>query len=337
MNKLFLYLIQNSAQEQPLAGLTPTEWLLKETESLPHRVVASQREIDPPEECRYLAIITPQTPLVTETSLLELVKEMDKRCVVGLELGAGRVQLRESYLRGEAPKCRCTAPFALRAESRQTTAEIERILFRRIAERSAKNGAIIPDVGAVRIDAKSVVGPGAIIEPFTIVTNSVVKTEARIGSFSELQNARIERGATVTHSVIRDSEVGENSTVGPFAYLRMGSKIGDNCRVGDFVEIKNSRLDAGTKAAHLAYVGDASVGEKTNVGCGTVFANYDGKQKHKTVVGKSVFIGANTNLIAPLTVGDGAYIAAAATVTKDVPAGAFVIGRVREEHKKKRE
>ena len=337
MNKLFLYLIQSNEQQAPLAGLTPTEWLLKETATLPRKVVASQAEIDPPEDCEYLAIVTPKTPLVTADSLLALVEEMDKRSIVGLELGEGIVQKREAFLKGQAPKRRCTAPFALTAADAQKTFEIERTLYRRNAEKSAQNGAIILDCGAVKVDARSVVEPGAIIEPFVIITSSVVKTGARIGSFSQLENARIESNATVTQSVVRDSVIGENATVGPFAYLRMGSKIGDHCRVGDFVEIKNSRLGAGTKAAHLAYVGDASVGEKTNVGCGTVFANYDGKQKHKTVVGEGVFIGANTNLIAPVTVGDGAYIAAAATVTKDVPAGAFVIGRVREEHKKKRE
>ena len=337
MNKLFLYLVKGNAQETPLAGLTPTEWLLKETEGIPRTVVAPQERIDPPEEYEYLAILTPATFLVTAADLKDLVKEMDKRCIVGMEIGAGRVQRRDSYLRGENPKCRCTSTFAKEVKTGACALEAERMLYRRIAEISAQNGAIIPDVGATYIDARSVVESGAIIEPFTVVKSSVVKSGARIGSFSQLENARVESGATVMHSVIRDSVVGENCTVGPFAYLRMGSRIGENCRVGDFVEVKNSRLGAGTKAAHLAYIGDASVGEKTNVGCGTVFANYDGKRKHETVVGSGVFIGANTNLIAPVTVGDGAYIAAASTVTKDVPQGTFVIGRVREEHKRKRE
>ena len=120
------------------------------------------------------------------------------------------------------------------------------------------------------------------------------------------------------------------ASVGPYARLRRAT-IGEDCRVGDFVEVKNSTLENGVKAAHLSYIGDAAVGERTNVGCGTVFCNYDGKTKHKTTVGCDCFIGANTNLVAPLVVGDKAFIAAGTTVTRDVDEKTFTIGRVRQD------
>ena len=149
---------------------------------------------------------------------------------------------------------------------------------------------------------------------------------------STIIDSEIEEGASVTCSHLYHSKVGKNTTVGPFARLR-DADIRDNCRIGDFVEIKNSQLNNGVKCAHLAYVGDAKVGDNTNIGCGSVFCNYDGKLKHHTEVGKNVFIGANVNLVAPLSIGDNTYIAAGTTVTKDVTDNGFVIGRVRQEIK----
>jgi bifunctional UDP-N-acetylglucosamine pyrophosphorylase/glucosamine-1-phosphate N-acetyltransferase len=130
--------------------------------------------------------------------------------------------------------------------------------------------------------------------------------------------------------VILDSSVGENSTIGPYAYLRPGSVIGNGCRVGDFVEVKNSTIKDGAKVSHLTYIGDGEIGEKTNIGCGVVFVNYDGQKKSRTTVGKNAFIGCNVNLIAPVTVEDGAYVAAGSTVTKDVEKDALCIARSRQ-------
>ena len=134
----------------------------------------------------------------------------------------------------------------------------------------------------------------------------------------------------VTASVLTGAKVGEDCTVGPFAYLRKGADIADGCRIGDFVEVKNARVGEGTKVAHLTYVGDCEIGKGCNIGCGVVFVNYDGKRKNRTVVGDRCFIGSNCNIIAPVSIKDGCYIAAGTTVTDDVGKDDLVIGRVRQ-------
>ena len=336
MKKLFLYIIETSSQRSRLAGLTPAEWLIRGAAAIPHRVIREEGDAVLPAGYDYLAILTDATPLVRAEDLTNLVEEMEKRGVEGMEIGGGSLRRMTAVQRGARPKRKCASPFAEEIKDAATKHKIERILYRRNAEKSVQNGAIIPDVDSVLIDALSRVEEGVIIEPYCRITGSIVHRGARVGAFSEIENAEIGIGAEISRSVIKDSVIGERATVGPFAYIRMQSEIGEGCRIGDFVEVKRSRIDAGAKAAHLAYIGDASVGEKSNIGCGTVFANYDGKEKHKTTVGKTVFIGANTNLVAPVTVGDGAYIAAATTVTKDIPQGAFVIGRVRAEQKEKK-
>ena len=202
------------------------------------------------------------------------------------------------------------------------------------AERFLAGGAVIPCPSLVKITGDCVIESGAVVEPFVSLDNAVVRKGAVVGSFSSVIASEISEGAEITQSRVVGSVIGKNAKIGPFAFIRMGSAIGDGCRIGDFVEVKASRVADGAKAAHLAYIGDADVGLRTNIGCGTVFANYDGKKKHRTTVGNDAFIGANVNLIAPVTVGDGAFIAAATTVTEDVSEGAFVIGRVRAEEKK---
>jgi len=336
MDTLFLYLINDLPDAPSLAGLTPYEWLKRGVGEIPHREITDESEATDPQGADGVAILYADTPLVRKADLVDLLREMEKRGIDGYEIGRGRLVTTVAFRRGSLPKRRCVAPFAGRLTDATSLSAIERLLYRRNADLSAQNGAIIPDVDSVRIDATTQVERGATVEPYALIRHSRIRAGARIGSFCEIENAEIGEGARIEHSVIRDSVVGARATVGPFAYLRMGTYLGEGVRVGDFVEVKKSRIGAGAKAAHLAYIGDAEVGAETNVGCGTVFANYDGKVKRETRVGKRVFIGANTNLIAPLTVGDDAYIAAASTVTRDVPPRAFVIGRVREEVKEKR-
>ena len=335
MKKLFLYLIREGS-ESTLAGLTPTEWLLENNAKVPHRIVDSLEEVTPVRDSKYLAILYPSTPLMTAEILLDLVKEMGKRGIDGLEIGRGMIVETEAFRRDILPKRKAATPYALEITDAKSANEAERILYRKNAEKCVQNGAIIPDVTSVRIDALSLVEEGATVEPYTTIKRSVVKSGARIGSFSEIEDAEIGESAEISRSVVRESRIGSRATVGPFAYIRMGSVIGAGCRIGDFVEIKKSEIGEGTKAAHLAYIGDASVGASCNVGCGTVFANYDGRTKHRTTVGDNVFLGANTNLIAPVAVGEGAYIAAATTVTEEVPQGAFAIGRNRAIYKQKK-
>ena len=178
------------------------------------------------------------------------------------------------------------------------------------------------------IDAEARIGKNTIIEPFCVVgKNCRIGENCIIGSFSYLVSSPGGDFSEIRASRLTDSEVGCRTTVGPDAHLRQNSVVGDGCRVGNFVELKNSVLGDGSKASHLAYIGDAVVGKNCNVGCGAVFVNFDGVSKHRTVVGDNVFIGSNCNLIAPLTLADGTYVACSTTVTKDTMPDDFVIGR----------
>jgi bifunctional UDP-N-acetylglucosamine pyrophosphorylase/glucosamine-1-phosphate N-acetyltransferase len=162
----------------------------------------------------------------------------------------------------------------------------------------------------VVIEASSAIGQGCIIGPGTRIVGSTV------GDRTKIEN-----------SVILESRVGEDTKIGPFAYLRPNSTVGNSCKVGDFVEVKNSTLGDGTKASHLSYIGDSDVGRDVNIGCGVVFVNYDGSKKHRSTVEDHSFIGCNVNLVSPVTLGEGSYIAAGSTVTTDVPAGALCVAR----------
>jgi len=166
-----------------------------------------------------------------------------------------------------------------------------------------------------------------------IVGDSIVEKDVEIGSNSVLENCIIKQGAKIVSSFLTDSKVGNFSTIGPFANLRTNSVVGKNCRIGNFVEIKNSKIGDGCKIAHLTYVGDAELKENCNIGCGVVFCNYNGEIKQKTLIGKNVFIGSNVNLIAPLKIEDCVYIAAGSTINKDIKKFNFAIARARQVNK----
>ena len=179
------------------------------------------------------------------------------------------------------------------------------------------------------------VGPGTAILPGTILRgNTSIGKNCTIGPNAYLENAKIGDNTVVNASQIYNSTVGFDTHVGPFAYIRPGSSVGNHVKVGDFVEIKNSVVDDGTKISHLTYVGDSDVGKNVNFGCGTVTVNYDRVKKSRTVIDDDAFIGCNANLIAPVHVGEGAYIAAGSTVTDDVPPAALAIARARQQNKR---
>lgn len=171
----------------------------------------------------------------------------------------------------------------------------------------------------------------------TLVGKCEIEDGAVVFGECYLENAIIRKNAVVKSSYIVSSEVGEGTTVGPFAHIRNNSKISANCRIGNFVEIKNSKLGKGTKAAHLTYVGDAEIGENVNLGCGVVFANYDGKKKHRSKVGNNVFIGCNCNIVAPRIIEDNCFIAAGTTLTNDLPKNSFSIGRQKDSFKERKD
>jgi bifunctional UDP-N-acetylglucosamine pyrophosphorylase/glucosamine-1-phosphate N-acetyltransferase len=210
-------------------------------------------------------------------------------------------------------------------------AEAVRLLRRRINTALMREGVTFIDPDSAYIDASVTVGMDTVIYPgVTLEGNTVIGEDVTLYPGSRIYNSAVGNGTSVQNSVLLDAVVGEKSTIGPYAYLRPGTVVGNGCRVGDFVEVKNSVIHDGAKVSHLSYIGDGEIGEKTNIGCGVVFVNYDGKKKFKTTVGKNAFVGCNTNLVAPVTVGDGAYVAAGSTVTDDVEPDALCIARSRQ-------
>lgn len=198
-------------------------------------------------------------------------------------------------------------------------------------ERVQRGGVRVLDPANTYIGPRVEIGRGTLVLPGTILRGRVrIGTDCEIGPNSVIRECAIGDGTTVNVSQLNESTVGSRTNVGPFAYVRPGSTIGNDIKVGDFVEVKNSVIGDGTKISHLTYVGDSDVGRRVNFGCGTVTTNYDGFHKYRTTVGNDVFIGCNTNLVAPVQVGDGAYIAAGATITEDVPADALAIARSRQ-------
>jgi bifunctional UDP-N-acetylglucosamine pyrophosphorylase/glucosamine-1-phosphate N-acetyltransferase len=198
-------------------------------------------------------------------------------------------------------------------------------------EKYIENGVVFIDTNSAWIDDGVVIGSGTVIEPNVMIKgDTVIGENVTIGFCSEIVNSKIGDNVTIKHSVITDSTIGKGTNVGPFAYVRPNCVVGENVKIGDFVEIKNSNIDDGTKLAHLTYVGDADVGKNINFGCGTVVVNYDGKQKHRTVIGDNAFIGCNTNLVSPVKVGKNAFTAAGSTITEDVPDNALAVARERQ-------
>ncbi|MBO8172675.1 MAG: bifunctional UDP-N-acetylglucosamine diphosphorylase/glucosamine-1-phosphate N-acetyltransferase GlmU [Bacillaceae bacterium] len=213
-------------------------------------------------------------------------------------------------------------------------ARAEKILRNRILEEHMRNGVTIVDPDTTFIDAGVEIGRDTVIYPGSILRGkTVIGEDCRIGPHADIQNSRIENNIAIIHSTLSDCMVKEGTHIGPYAHIRPGSELGRGARIGNFVEVKNTTFGDGSKASHLAYIGDAEVGDNVNIGCGAITVNYDGSNKHKTVIQSDAFIGCNTNLIAPVNVGRGAYIAAGSTINKDVPDDALGIARVRQTNK----
>ena len=215
--------------------------------------------------------------------------------------------------------------------SRDQLAEAEEILRSRINNMHLENGVTLIDPKTTYIGTDVEIGKDTIIYPNNIIEGkTVIKENCTILQNCRIKDSIIESGVEVQASVVLESKIGENTTVGPFAYIRPETSIGNNARIGDFVEIKKSTIGNGTKVSHLTYIGDAEVGSGCNFGCGTVVVNYDGKEKHKTVIGDNSFIGCNTNLVSPVKVGDNTYIAAGSTITSEVKEGDLAIARAKQ-------
>jgi bifunctional UDP-N-acetylglucosamine pyrophosphorylase/glucosamine-1-phosphate N-acetyltransferase len=215
--------------------------------------------------------------------------------------------------------------------SRVQLAEAERILKERINRFHMENGVTIVDpantyIGAdVKIGMDTVIYPGCVIEG-----NTVIGEDCKVGPSCRLTDMVLSDNVTIQFTTAMESSIGSGTKVGPYAYIRPNCKIGENIKLGDFVEVKNSVIGNGTKVSHLTYIGDADVGERINFGCGTVIVNYDGKKKYRTTIENDVFIGCNANLVAPVTLKEGSYVAAGSTVTKDVPEKNLAVARSRQ-------
>lgn len=203
-----------------------------------------------------------------------------------------------------------------------------------IIKKHIENGVIIPINSGIFIGKNVTVESGTVILPGSVLTGEThVEKNCHIGPDTWLYNTTVKQGASLNNVQSYDSTVGENADIGPYVQIRPGSHIGNSVHLGNFVEVKNSSIDDGTKVSHLTYVGDSDVGKDVNFGCGCVTVNYTGKEKFRTKIGDHAFIGCNTNLVAPVTVGDYGYTAAGSTITDDVPENALAIARAKQINK----
>jgi bifunctional UDP-N-acetylglucosamine pyrophosphorylase/glucosamine-1-phosphate N-acetyltransferase len=216
----------------------------------------------------------------------------------------------------------------LGVNDRKALADVAAIAQRRILERHMLDGVTIINPAATVVDVGVELGQDTVIAPFSSIQGaSKIGGDCVIGPHATLIDARVGEGAAVVHSYVMDSEVGPRVSVGPFAYLRPGTVLRDGAKAGTFVEIKNSDIGPGSKVPHLSYIGDTSIGEQTNIGAGTITANYDGYRKHRTTIGSRVKVSVDTAFVAPVSVGDDAYTAAGSVISKDVPPGALGVAR----------
>ena len=207
-------------------------------------------------------------------------------------------------------------------------AEATKTMRQRLNRQHMVNGVTFVNPEATYIDATVTIGNDTVIEAgVSLKGNTVIGSGCHIGANSEIIDSVIGDDVKVISSHIEGATVGNGSDVGPFGRLRPNAELAENVHVGNFVEIKNAQIKKDSKVGHLTYVGDAEVGENVNIGCGTVFVNYDGKNKHRSIIGDNVFLGCHTSIVSPVTIGNGAFTAAGSTITKDVPENSLAIAR----------
>ena len=332
-------LLEEHERQHALATLLTTDQL--DPAGYGRIVRDSSGNVDRIFETKYTNGLTPDELSVKEINLgayaFDAQALFDALDNVGLEQG-------ERYLTGVFPLIRDEggtiaahmtddADAALGINDRAGLMAAEEAAQRRLIEDHARAGVTFLQPGTNRVEAGVTIGRDTTIGPGTILEGTTVIGErCEIGPHTTLRDATIRDGAAVIHSFVIEADVGAEATVGPFAYLRPGTVIGERAKVGTFVEIKNSDIGAGAKVPHLSYIGDADVGEDSNLGASTITANYDGRKKHRTKLGKSVKTGIHTSLVAPLDIGARAYTGAGSTIDEDVPDGALGIGRAKQKN-----
>ncbi|USS87890.1 bifunctional UDP-N-acetylglucosamine diphosphorylase/glucosamine-1-phosphate N-acetyltransferase GlmU [Fructilactobacillus hinvesii] len=218
--------------------------------------------------------------------------------------------------------------------NRVAQAAATKVMQQRINEAHMNNGVTIIDPASTYIDADIEIGPDTIIEPgVQLQGKTKIGSDCVIGSHSKLVDSMIHDDVTITASTLESAEMESHSNIGPNSHLRSEAHIGEYVHIGNFCEVKKAYIGSGTKLGHLTYVGNATLGKNINIGCGVIFANYDGKHKHETTVGDDVFIGSNANLIAPVTIADHSFIAAGSTITDDIHQYDMAIARSRQTNK----
>lgn len=336
MEKYNIVFIKTEGGEKELLGRRAEDYVIREFSDFSAKKCRIAKQSAYKEETAILdgyvnVVLTLDMPLVKKADIEVLADEMRRKNISSIHLGAKDSVAKICIGKGIDEGVFCARKAFLKIDDAKSFNIVYNLLKDEILDGLLQNGVNIIDKATTFIDDTVSVERGVTIKPFcTIEGESAILANSTI--FASYIRDSVVDGADVSCSHIVCSHVHARATIGPFARLRH-AVIDEGCRVGDFVEVKASRLRDGVKCAHLSYVGDADVGERTNVGCGTVFCNYDGREKHKTTVGAECFLGANTNLIAPLVVGDHAFIAAGTTVTRDVENGSFTIGRVRQDTK----
>ena len=266
--------------------------------------------------------------------LFSALKDLDNNNAQGEYLLTDVISILRKKAEIIAAYCTEDSNEVLGINDRIALAEAEMVMRDRINKKHLLNGVSIIDPNNSYIGADVVIGEDTTIYPGTVLRgNTQIGQWCEIGPQADLTNVQIANRVQIKYSVLNDASVGDQSTIGPFAYLRPGTVLGKQVKIGDFVELKNAKLDDGSKVSHLSYVGDASVGKDVNIGCGAITVNYDGYNKHMTTIEDGAFVGSNVNLIAPVTIGQGAYVVAGSTITENVPANDLAIARERQVNK----
>lgn len=280
-------------------------------------------------------VLYSDTPLISKKTVASAVQTLKDKGLNVLKMTRGYV-IKTAFLLG-AEKLYTDSSYYFEEDDFITAFNfkqvqlITEVLKNRILNYHMENGVYFEDGASAFVGSDVTIGRGVRIAPNNILLGkTVIKDGVRIKAGNVIEDCIIGEGAVLDSSRMYGSFIGAETTVGPFAYIRPESVIGENCRIGDFVEIKKSVIGDGSKISHLSYIGDCEMGKECNIGCGVITANYDGKDKHKTVIGDRVFVGSNSNLIAPVEIKEGAFIAAGSTVTDSVPPASLVIARARQ-------
>jgi len=332
-----------NASEVEILGKKMIDWVALSLPMTTHSVAAMDEKVELPillrpfvdENTDYTIVLYSDTPLMTKKTVLDALATIKANGLNVLKMTRGYI-FRTEYLK-DCEKIYSPQTHYFNEEDFITAfnfkqvALIGDILKNRILSYHLERGVYIEDMATTFIGPDVRINQGVKIAPFnTLKGDTTIKQGVKLMQGNYIENGIIDEGATINSSQIYKSFVGKNTRVGPYAYIRPETMIGADCRIGDFVELKASVIGDGCKISHLSYVGDCEMGDSCNIGCGVVVVNYDGKNKYKTSLGKNVFVGSNSNLIAPIRLEDGAFVAAGSTINKDVPKAALAIARERQ-------